>query len=98
MSFNTNRFTQKSQEALIAAQNIAERNNNSQVDPEHLLLALIEQSEGVVPQVLNKLNLATGALLQQLRAEVNRLPRVSGSGVQVGISSRSEEHTSELQS
>ena len=88
MSFNTNRFTQKSQEALFAAQTIAERNNNSQVDPEHLLLALIDQKEGVVLQVLSKLNLATGALLQQLRAEVNRLPRVSGSGVQVGISPR----------
>jgi ATP-dependent Clp protease ATP-binding subunit ClpB len=88
MSFNINRFTEKSQEALVAAQNLAERNGNSQVEPEHLLLALLEQGEGVVPQVLSKLNLAVGAIAQQLRTELNRLPRVSGSGVQINISPR----------
>ncbi len=88
MSFNINRFTQKSQEAMVAAQNLAERNGNSQVEPEHLLLALLEQSDGVVPQVLNKLNLAVGVLKQQVTAEINRMPRVSGSGVQVNISPR----------
>ncbi len=88
MAFNINRFTQKSQEALVAAQNAAERNGNSQVEPEHLLLALLEQGEGVVPQVLGKLNLAVGALIQQTSAEVNKLPRVSGTGVERGISSR----------
>ncbi len=88
MSFNINRFTQKSQEAIIAAQNTAERNGNSQVEPEHLLLALLEQSEGVVPQVLGKLNLPVGALAQQATAEINRLPRVSGGGVQLVQSPR----------
>src|SRR5947199_9950485 len=87
MSFDTNRFTQKSLEAIIAAQNLAERNGNSQVEPEHLLLALLEQSEGVVPQVLSKMNIAVGALAQQVRAEINRLPRVSGDA-QVGLSPR----------
>ena len=88
MSFNTNRFTEKSIEAINAAQNLAERNGNSQVEPEHLLLALIEQSDGVVPQVLSKMNVAIGALAQQVRAELGKLPRVSGSAVQVGISNR----------
>jgi ATP-dependent Clp protease ATP-binding subunit ClpB len=88
MSFDTNRFTQKSQEAIVAAQNIAERNSNSEVLPEHLLLALLEQSDGVVPQVLEKMGIAAGVLIQQTRAEVGKLPRVSGSGVQVGLSSR----------
>jgi len=78
MAFNINRFTEKSQEAIVAAQNLAERNGNSQVEPEHLLLALLEQNEGVVPQVLAKMNVAVGALAQQVRAELNRLPRVSG--------------------
>ena len=45
MSFDTNRFTQKSQEALLAAQATAERNGNSQVEPEHLLLALLDPIE-----------------------------------------------------
>src|SRR5919199_1362758 len=88
MSFNTNRFTEKSIEAINASQNIAERNANSQVEPEHLLLALLEQGDGVVPQVLSKMNAAVGALAQQVRTELNRLPRVSGSGVQVGVSNR----------
>src|SRR2546421_10917924 len=87
MSFDINRFTQKSQEAIVAAQNLAERNGNSQVEPEHLLLALLEQSEGVVPQVLSKMNIAVGALAQQVRAEISKLPRVSG-GAQVGMSPR----------
>jgi len=88
MSFNTNRFTEKSIESINASQNLAERNGNSQVEPEHLLLALLEQGDGVVPQVLSKMNVALGALAQQVRAELNKLPRVSGSGVQVGISPR----------
>jgi ATP-dependent Clp protease ATP-binding subunit ClpB len=88
MSFNINRFTEKSQEAILSAQNNAERNGHSQVEPEHLLLALLEQGDGVVPQVLTRLNVAVGRLQQQIAAEINRLPRVSGSGVQVGLSNR----------
>ena len=88
MSFNTSRFTQKSTEAIIAAQTIAERNGNSEVQPEHLLYALLEQSDGVVPQVLTRLNLAVGALKQQVNAEITRLPRVSGANVQPQYSSR----------
>jgi ATP-dependent Clp protease ATP-binding subunit ClpB len=88
MSFNTNRFTQKSQEAIVTAQNLAERNANGQVEPEHLLLALLEQGDGVVPAVLGKMSVPVGALMQQTRQEINKLPRVSGSNVQVAISSR----------
>jgi ATP-dependent Clp protease ATP-binding subunit ClpB len=88
MSFNTNRFTQKTQEAIVAAQNAAERNGNSQVEPEHLLLALLEQGDGVVPNVLSKLGVAVGALRQQVVGEINKLPRVSGGGVQLAMSSR----------
>lgn len=88
MAFDTNRFTQKSQEAIINAQNMAERNGNSQVEPEHLLLSLLEQGEGVVPQVLTKLNLGVGALAQKVRQEVIRLPRMSGTSVQLMISPR----------
>jgi ATP-dependent Clp protease ATP-binding subunit ClpB len=88
MSFDMNRLTEKSQEALLAAQTTADRNGNSQTEPEHLLLALLEQSDGVVPQVLSKMNIAVGALTQQARDGVQRLPRVSGSNVQPGISPR----------
>ncbi len=88
MSFNTSRFTQKSTEAIIAAQAIAERNGNSEVQPEHLLYALLDQSDGVAPQVLARLNLPVGALKQQVNAEITRLPRVSGANVQPQYSSR----------
>ncbi|AET68790.1 ATP-dependent chaperone ClpB [Desulfosporosinus orientis DSM 765] len=88
MSFDTNRFTQKSQEAIANAQTMAERNGNSLVEPEHLLLSLLEQGEGVVPQVLTKLGIAVGALIQTIRQEINRFPRISGSNVQMSISPR----------
>ncbi|KAB8145072.1 ATP-dependent chaperone ClpB [Chloroflexia bacterium SDU3-3] len=88
MSFNTNRLTEKSQAAVLAAQTLAERNGNSQIEPEHLLLALLEQGEGVVPQVLAKMNVAVGALAQQIRQEINRFPRQSGGNVQIVIAPR----------
>ncbi|WP_434512422.1 ATP-dependent chaperone ClpB [Desulfitobacterium sp. AusDCA] len=88
MAFDTNRFTQKSQEAIINAQNTAERNGNSEVEPEHLLLALLEQKDGVVPQVLAKLNLAVGTIEQKTNEAISRLPQISGSNVQLGISPR----------
>ena len=55
MAFNINRFTEKSQEAVIGAQQIAEELNHSQVEPEHLFAALLQQEGGVVPQVLQRL-------------------------------------------
>ncbi|MDI6812980.1 MAG: Clp protease N-terminal domain-containing protein, partial [Desulfitobacteriaceae bacterium] len=88
MAFDTNRFTQKSQEAIVEAQHLAERNENSQVEPEHLLLALLEQEGGVVPQILGKMNLPLRPLVDKARREIDRFPRISGMNVQVGISPR----------
>ena len=88
MSFNTNRWTQKSQEAIAEAQGLAERNGNSTIEPEHLLLALLEQADGIVPQVLTKLNIAVGAMQQQMRAEIARFPRQSGTNIQAQVSAR----------
>lgn len=86
MAFDTNRFTEKSQEAIMAAQNQAQGNNNSQVEPEHLLLALLEQNDGIVPQLLNKLNISTAQLAQKTRQSINRFPRITGSAAQLNIS------------
>jgi ATP-dependent Clp protease ATP-binding subunit ClpB len=88
MAFNINRFTEKSQEAVISAQGLAEELNHSQVDPEHLLAALLQQEQGVVPQVLKRVGANPRDLLGQVQAELNRMPKVSGAGVQVGISQR----------
>ena len=88
MSFDTNCFTQKSREAIVEAQSMAERNANSLIEPEHLMLALLEQVEGVTPQVLTKLNIATGVLISTIRQEINRFPRMSGGNVQISMSPR----------
>lgn len=87
-SYNINRFTEKSQEALLGAQQLAEQLNHSQVEPEHLLAALLQQEDGVVPQLLQRVGANPHMMLQQVQAELNRLPKVTGGGVQVGISSR----------
>jgi ATP-dependent Clp protease ATP-binding subunit ClpB len=87
MAISTDRFTEKSQQALFGAQHLAEQLNHSQVEPEHLLAVLLEQPEGIVPQMLERAGANPRVLLQQVQAELNRLPKVTG-GVQVTISSR----------
>ncbi|NLI90989.1 MAG: ATP-dependent chaperone ClpB [Peptococcaceae bacterium] len=86
MAFDTNRFTQKSQEAIISAQTSAEKNNNSLVEPEHLLLALLEQNEGVVPQLLNKLNISSKLIAEKTKNSINKLPRMTGAAAQLSYS------------
>jgi ATP-dependent Clp protease ATP-binding subunit ClpB len=88
MAINLNRFTEKAQEALFAAQSLAEDNNHSQVEPEHLLTALLQQTDGVVPQVLERAGANPQMMLQQAQAELNKLPKVYGAATQVGISPR----------
>ena len=88
MAINLNRFTEKAQQALFAAQSLAEENNHSQVEPEHLLTSLLQQADGVVPQVLERAGANTQLLLQQAEAELNRLPKVYGAAAEVGISPR----------
>ena len=62
-----NRFTQKAQEAVIAAQKLASAGHHSQIDPEHLLLALSEQEGGVVPEVLERIGVRPSTLTAQLK-------------------------------
>jgi ATP-dependent Clp protease ATP-binding subunit ClpA len=51
---NLNKFTEKAQEAILEAQGLAAQYNHSQIDPEHLLLSLLQQTDGVVPQIVQK--------------------------------------------
>jgi ATP-dependent Clp protease ATP-binding subunit ClpB len=78
------RLTQKSQEALHDAQTKALRFGHTEVDGEHLLLALLEQPEGIVPRLLAQAGTDTDRLRAVLEAEVARRPRVSGPGVTPG--------------
>src|ERR1700678_897811 len=73
-----NRFTEKLQEAVRAAQAIAVQHGNQQIDTEHLLLALLEQQGGLAPSILNKADIRVDALRTRLQQEIDRLPKVSG--------------------
>jgi ATP-dependent Clp protease ATP-binding subunit ClpB len=75
---NINRFTEKAQEALVGAQDLARQLGNPQIEPEHLLTTLVEQHEGVVPEVLRKLNLNPAEVAAAARALLAKLPRAHG--------------------
>src|ERR1017187_5522003 len=73
-----NRFTEKMQEAVRAAQSIAVQHGNQQIDVEHLLLALLEQEGGLAPSILNKADIKVDSLRARVQQEVERMPKVSG--------------------
>ena len=75
---NLDRFTQKAQEAVLAAQGMAEEQRNTQIEVDHLLYCLVAQEGGVVPQVLSKLGLDPGQVKRQVEQEIGRLPRAHG--------------------
>jgi ATP-dependent Clp protease ATP-binding subunit ClpB len=77
-----NRFTQKSQEAVQQAQTKALRYGHAEVDGEHLLLALLEQSDGLVPRLLARLEVPVAPVIEALDQELTRRPRTSGPGVE----------------
>ncbi|MGW6281357.1 ATP-dependent chaperone ClpB [Kribbella sp. NPDC055071] len=79
-----NRLTQKSQEALHDAQTKALRFGHSQIDGEHLLLALLEQPDGLAPRLLAQAGADPDGLRDRLEQELNRRPKVSGPGAEPG--------------
>src|SRR6266704_3418338 len=76
---NLQKYTEKAQEAVLAARQMAEEANNNQIEPVHLLAALVEQPEGVVPQILARMGADAGAIMERLRGELGKLPQVYGS-------------------
>ncbi len=74
------KLTLKAQEALQEAKNLAEEHNHQQIGEEHLLLALVEQSEGVVVPVLQKIGVEIEQLKARLEEHLNSLPQVHGGG------------------
>ncbi|HSF40961.1 MAG TPA: AAA family ATPase, partial [Thermoanaerobaculia bacterium] len=79
-----NKLTQKSQEALSSAQTKALRYGHQEVDGEHMLLALLEQPEGLVPRLLARMEAPTDAIKAEVERELSRRPRVSGPGAEAG--------------
>jgi ATP-dependent Clp protease ATP-binding subunit ClpB len=75
-----NTFTRKTQDAVSEAQNLAIRNGQQQIDCEHVMHALIAQEQGLVPQILRKLNVAPDIYMGAVDAEISKMPKVSGPG------------------
>ncbi|WP_075836205.1 ATP-dependent chaperone ClpB [Rhodococcus sp. YL-1] len=81
---DTGSLTEKSREALQEAQNVATRMGHTEVDGEHLLLALVDQQEGLVPRLLEQAGANVEALRSDLERELSRRPKVSGPGATPG--------------
>ena len=64
---NINKYTEKAQEAVAAAIELAQQSNNPQIEPEHLLVALVEQREGIVPELLRKMSVDPAAVARDAR-------------------------------
>ena len=77
---NTNQFTQKTMEALQAAQRLAIEYSNQALEEEHMLVALTQQQDGLIPQLLTKMNVDPGTFETAAAEKVSQLPHVTGSG------------------
>jgi ATP-dependent Clp protease ATP-binding subunit ClpB len=80
---NINRFTEKTQEAIVTAQNLAAEHHHAEVTPEHLLVALVEQSGGIVPSILRKLTLDPARFAGEARALFQAMPQAYGADVRL---------------
>jgi ATP-dependent Clp protease ATP-binding subunit ClpB len=83
---NLDKVTQKSQEVINSAVQMAESLQNPAVEPEHLFMALIEQPEGIAPALLERSGGNLGLVKQTLRSSIDQFPKVSGSTTRVGLS------------
>jgi len=79
------KFTQMAQQAIFEAQEQARGYSHGQIEPEHLLLALLQQGDGVVPQIVQALGLNPQLLTEQVETELQRMSKVYGTAMQVGI-------------
>ena len=86
MAIRWDKFTVKAQEAVQRANELASEHGNAELLPLHLLAALIEDKEGIVPPVLEKIGIGPQAVLSDVYGEIDRLPKVSGESAQATIS------------
>ena len=82
---NLDKFTQKSQEAIFSAQQIAQEYHHQAIEPIHLELALIRQEDGVVPAIVTKVAGSTLALREELERELAKRPQIHGANMDVGL-------------
>ena len=86
MPIRWDKFTVKAQEAVQRANELASEHGNPELLPVHILAALVEDKEGIVPPVLEKIGIGPQAVLSDLYGELDRLPKVSGGAAQPGLS------------
>src|SRR5229473_7404057 len=72
------KMTVKAQEAVQSAQEVAARHENQQIEPIHLLAALVSQADGVVTPLLARLGIRSEVLTPEIESEIGRLPKVQG--------------------
>jgi ATP-dependent Clp protease ATP-binding subunit ClpB len=89
------KFTIKAQEALAAARDLASGRNHQEVTPEHVLVALLEQKEGVAAALLRKLGVDPEALTHKVEDALDELPQVRGATAEVYVGRRLKEHLEE---
>ena len=82
-----NKYTEKAQEAILTAQRLAEQMSHAQVEPEHVLTALVEQRDGIVPELLRKMTVDPAAIARGARELLAQIPQAYG-GSQPGLSPR----------
>ncbi len=82
---NLENYTKKSQEAVLRAQRMAEENNHQEIDSVHILAALLEQTDGVVPAIVKKVAGSVSGLKGAVRDELGKRSKVYGSNLQVGL-------------
>jgi ATP-dependent Clp protease ATP-binding subunit ClpB len=80
------KFTQKMQEALQTAQDLASNSNHQELTNEHFLLALLDQSDGITQPLLEKIRVEPNQLRERLLTQLNRLPKVTGAAVDLRLS------------
>src|SRR5204862_1165949 len=87
MAIRWEKFTVKAQEAVQRANELASEHGNPELQPLHLPAALLEDKEGIVPPVLEKIGIGPQAVLSELYRELEKLPKVSGQASQATLSS-----------
>jgi ATP-dependent Clp protease ATP-binding subunit ClpB len=80
---NLNKFTEKAQEAVMTAQNLASEGTHAEITPEHLLVALVEQENGIVPSLLRKMTLDPRNVATEARKLLDSLPKAYGADVRL---------------
>jgi ATP-dependent Clp protease ATP-binding subunit ClpB len=85
---NMNRFTEKAQESLATAQSIAQQRNHQQMEPDHLLMSLLQQDQGLAPALLQKMQVNLGTVTRRVEDELAKVPKVTSATGEVFLSGR----------